>query len=51
MPPRSLRARGLADLNPRILVGLPPRRRGGLLAALRAAVAFVRALVLARGLS
>ncbi len=48
MPPRSL---SLRQLNPGLLQGQAPRRRGGPLAALRAAVAFLRTLVLARGLS
>lgn len=48
MRPRSL---SLRDLNPGLLQGLPPRRRGGLLAALRAALAFLRTAVSIRGLS
>lgn len=46
MRPRSL---SLRDLNPRILVGLPPRRRRGLVAALRAVLGYLGKLVAVRG--
>ncbi len=48
MPPRSLRPRTLRELNPAFLEGRA--RRGGVLAAVRAAVAFLRAAVQIRGL-
>lgn len=49
MSPPSVRARGLAELNPALLSGRG--RGGGLRAALRAAVALLRKLVASRGLS
>jgi hypothetical protein len=47
----SRRPRGFRELNPEFFTRCEPRRRGGLLAGLRAALGWLRTAFAARGMS